>query len=869
MSEKILDNFFNNFTCNDAINYIKDCKEKKLYNIVNETSKFFLKIFPNNFDLINNIIYSAIQEKNFELASDLFLQISEFNLDDKAIKILWNNLSICIPFIKDRYVFYNRQIVDEITERSKQNNFPIITFTITTCKRYDLFEKTMNSFLNCCKDIHLIDKWFLVDDNSSSEDRERMKKNYPFFEFYFKDISEKGHPRSMNIIRDKVKSPFIFHMEDDWQYIFRKDYITNCLEILSYDESYGQCLINKNYAETETDVNIIGGIPKKTMKGLRYYLHEHCRDEQEYRIFYSKYGNYPNSAYWRHFSFRPSLLKKNILDKLGSFDEKVSHFESEYSGRYYTNGYVSVFLEGVNSLHTGRLTSEINDSTKINAYILNNEKQFSGKEEYISYPKLQNYRAFVINLDRRPDRWKTFENDAKDIGIPYTRFSAIDGQKLMPNDQLQRIFEGNDYYMRRGMVACALSHIKLMIELLYSSYDFFIILEDDITFVPDFAKKVNHLLEKLPDDWDLCYLGHHLWNHTKTDDHFDKEAMPMVVKKNNVESLRYSIGGTTGYLISRQGASRILAFINRLGMTNCIDTMQQKAACAINLYYSFPLLVYSECCTNTDANTDIQKDFNSLDLKRQGDKLLYPERLIKNGKYNIDDAIKIVTNSGSTNSGSTNSNYKVAKIAISETTHVSEALCSDGIYPFDKTDKGNIENFVYFIKTALESKDIKQVANEFINNKFGIEFPHDRVTHDRVTHDRVTHDRVTHDRVTHDSSANLLEIYTKRFENLVKDIKNNDEVVFYHATRFYLSSSNIFRELYDIVKQYNKNVKIISINGIDKNEVLFDDSYLIRRYIDFPEKFINDEWYDEKIIFDQQIFREKIKEVINDINHYH
>ena len=53
-------------------------------------------------------------------------------------------------------------------------------------ERFDLFEKTMNSFINCCLDLHMIDKWIVVDDNSSEVDRIKMKKLYPFIEFILK-----------------------------------------------------------------------------------------------------------------------------------------------------------------------------------------------------------------------------------------------------------------------------------------------------------------------------------------------------------------------------------------------------------------------------------------------------------------------------------------------------------------------------------------------------------------------------------------------------------------------------------------------------------------------------------------------------------
>ena len=50
-----------------------------------------------------------------------------------------------------------------------------VMLTITSCKRLDLFTKTMNSILNCWTDIENIDYFFCVDDNSSEEDRAVMR----------------------------------------------------------------------------------------------------------------------------------------------------------------------------------------------------------------------------------------------------------------------------------------------------------------------------------------------------------------------------------------------------------------------------------------------------------------------------------------------------------------------------------------------------------------------------------------------------------------------------------------------------------------------------------------------------------------------
>ena len=80
-----------------------------------------------------------------------------------------------------------------------------VMMTFTTCKRLDLFEKTMNSILNSWTDLEKVDYFFCVDDNSSQRDRSKMQTMYPFIDFYMKRKVEKGHRASMNIIYDKLK----------------------------------------------------------------------------------------------------------------------------------------------------------------------------------------------------------------------------------------------------------------------------------------------------------------------------------------------------------------------------------------------------------------------------------------------------------------------------------------------------------------------------------------------------------------------------------------------------------------------------------------------------------------------------------------
>lgn len=613
----------------------------------------------NNFQSLG-IILAEYMEKQFtysiEIKEEYGILLHNNNLHDKAYliyskilntrclteeiskRIIYNQ-HLSIKNIEDSYIYYNEKLVHKISENQKKD-FPLITLTITSCKRLDLFTKTLNSFINCCTDIDKIDKWFCVDDNSSEEDRSIMVKLYPFIVFYFKKLNEKGHPQSMNIIRNNVKTPYIFHMEDDWKFFDKRNYISECLEVLGQDRQIGQCLINKNYGEVPDNVNLIGGYFHTTPTGLRYYKHETCNTEEEYVNFYKKYGNGFNSAYWPHFSFRPSLLRRNILTRLGEFNEKVSHFEREYAERYNSKGYISAFLESIYCIHTGRLTTEQNDPSKINAYVLNNEAQFSGKEDILD--NTNRMKIYVVNLDKRSDRWNTFvEKSSLYPQFNFIRYSAINGWNLKNTCQLQQIFDNNDYNMRRGMVGCAMSHLKLYIELLEDDdNDIYCILEDDIDFVPEFDKKLDSCIELLKNtDWDMFYLGHHVWKKYIDKNTYSKTLWPQIEKKNRKESIDFSIGGTIGYIITKKGAELVLNYINETGMTNGIDTVLQKAADTINVYYVYPHLIYSECYRGTDMpDSDIQFNFDTISVS-------FEERLEEELKYydNIKEIKGIMT----------------------------------------------------------------------------------------------------------------------------------------------------------------------------------------------------------------------------------
>ena len=101
------------------------------------------------------------------------------------------------------------------------------------------------------------------------------------------------------------------------------------------------------------------------------------------------------------------------------------------------------------------------------------------------------------------------------------------------------------------------------------------------------------------------------------------------------------MGGMFAYLITKKGARKMLEYINTNGMTNGIDTVQQKTIGEVETYYCFPHLVYSKCVLpGNKVESDIQYEYTSLTLSNTTENLEeYSERLKVNGEYNIDSAV--------------------------------------------------------------------------------------------------------------------------------------------------------------------------------------------------------------------------------------
>ena len=237
---------------------------------------------------INNIFKYFIQ-RNINELNENFTNLFKCNLNENSYYLVYQLYNLIYAFItndgRTPFCEYNKEDVEEYIKWSQ--NKPTdpsnkITVTMTTCKRFDLFRRTMISILKYVKDLkqYLFD-WIVIDDNSSEKMRNQMKEEFPFITYIYKDETNKGHARSLNILMDMIKTPYVMNIEDDWEFFFPDNYVTKLLNILKEDKSYGQALINVNYSEDLTTYSTVkGSTMKRTNDGQRYFVHNFYQGRQ-------------------------------------------------------------------------------------------------------------------------------------------------------------------------------------------------------------------------------------------------------------------------------------------------------------------------------------------------------------------------------------------------------------------------------------------------------------------------------------------------------------------------------------------------------------------------------------------------------------
>jgi GR25 family glycosyltransferase involved in LPS biosynthesis len=141
-------------------------------------------------------------------------------------------------------------------------------------------------------------------------------------------------------------------------------------------------------------------------------------------------------------------------------------------------------------------------------------------------------KIYVINLDRRPDRYQECQIEFNKIGINVERIPGIDG-KEMPNTWGLTPRE-------KACFAVTTVHRNLLSKALLNNYPNILIFEDDVVFIDNFNEIFNERIKSLPEDWNLLLIG---GNHILHVNGFDLITgdKNFKVTKENYRTLNYEL----------------------------------------------------------------------------------------------------------------------------------------------------------------------------------------------------------------------------------------------------------------------------------------------------------------------------------------
>lgn len=138
--------------------------------------------------------------------------------------------------------------------------------------------------------------------------------------------------------------------------------------------------------------------------------------------------------------------------------------------------------------------------------------------------------CYVLNLDRRTDRWAHTQAQIKKArltsflkpGVHVMRVSGVDGSSLdlaalhqqgvltdMGYQRLQLPTEDKLFGMdlTPGAVGCAMGHRRLWQRIVEQGHQAALVLEDDVEFHPRLRRLLPDLWPRVPADWGLVYFG--------------------------------------------------------------------------------------------------------------------------------------------------------------------------------------------------------------------------------------------------------------------------------------------------------------------------------------------------------------------------
>lgn len=159
---------------------------------------------------------------------------------------------------------------------------------------------------------------------------------------------------------------------------------------------------------------------------------------------------------------------------------------------------------------------------------------------------INNIPTYLIACDEFPERKKAAFDHLNQNGVDFKYWRGLHGKKsgittTIPNNHYP---DGRPYYNGAGCLSLILNHLFLYQHCLLSNHEQVVILEDDVTLEANWKERMTKMMEVLPKDYDIVYLGWVYEGHNRKYQHY-KDCL--------YNQINDCIFGTHALLISKKG----------------------------------------------------------------------------------------------------------------------------------------------------------------------------------------------------------------------------------------------------------------------------------------------------------------------------
>ena len=174
------------------------------------------------------------------------------------------------------------------------------------------------------------------------------------------------------------------------------------------------------------------------------------------------------------------------------------------------------------------------------------------------------YGIAVVNLDRNTERYAETERQFGRGPVPLHRVPGIEGSRL-PTSAVHRL-QGDP--AMRGTLGCFLSHAAAWDSLAARGLRHLLVIEDDVIPLADLPVRLGPL--GLPPGYDICFVNDRL------EPRLDPDAATQPSVHRLADVLRGfppedNAPGGDGYLLSAQGAAKLLRWVAQDGFAGDLD----------------------------------------------------------------------------------------------------------------------------------------------------------------------------------------------------------------------------------------------------------------------------------------------------------